>query len=130
MKKIFVYVDSNNKLNSKVKPQHKILSVSNLARTKEKIEAVVDPGASDNYWPDTYRGEAHNTNCTSTPVGTANGATIQLVATDRFPMAGVPAGACTCKKFIEVTLPLVSVGKLCQHGLTVVFNGTKVIVLD
>jgi len=45
-------------------------------------------------------------------------------------MADVPAGSRTCKKFVEVSIPLVSVGKFCQHGLTVIFAGTKVIVLD
>ena len=125
-----MYVVLNNKLKFNVKQQHEILSISNLARTKEKIKAVVDSGASDHYWPVTYKGEAHSTKCTPTPVGTANGATIRSVATNRFPMEGVPAGARTCKKFVEISFPLVSVGKFCQHGLTVVFAGTKVIVLD
>ena len=62
-----MYVESNNKLNFKVTPQHKVLSLSNLARPKEKIEAVVDSGASDHYWPDNYRGEAHNTQIVRQP---------------------------------------------------------------
>ena len=84
--------------------------------------AAVDSAASGNYFPATYRGEAHDSETTSIPVGTANDEVMRSVATDRFPLAGVPAGARRCYKFRQVSLPLVSVGKLCVHGMKVHFD--------
>ena len=55
---------------------------------------------------------------------------MRSVATDRFQLTGAPAGALACKKFIEVTLPLISVGRLCIHGLMVAFNKQGVYVFD
>ena len=40
-------------------------------------------------------------------------------ATDSFTVGNT---AERCKKFVEVQLPLVSVGRLCAHGMTVVFD--------
>ena len=75
--------------------------------------AAVDSAASGNYFPALYRGEAHDSKTTSIPVGTANDEVMQSIATDRFPLKGVPEDTRRCYKFKEVSLPLVSVGKLC-----------------
>ena len=50
------------------------------------------------------------------------------VTTDRFPMVHVPPAARACKKFVEVKLPLISVGNLCTHGLIVQFDAQNVYV--
>jgi hypothetical protein len=49
-------------------------------------------------------------------------------ATDVFYLKGAPIEARRCKKFYEVSLPLVSVGKLCVYGMTVKFNAVGVYV--
>ena len=64
----------------------------------------------------------------SYPVGTADGGTMHSAATDVFYLEGAPIEARRCKKFYEVSLPLVSVGKLCVHGMTVTFDATGVYV--
>ena len=63
-------------------------------------------------------------------VGTANGTSMRSVATDRFPLQRVPQQDRRCKKFIEVTLPLVSVGRLCIHGLIVAFDAQHVYIYN
>ena len=93
------------------------------------IDAAVDSAASNNYFPIDFNG-GHHQNVGGDPVGTAGGIVMRSVATDRFQLAGAPAGALDCKKFIEVTLPLISVGRLCIHGLMVAFNKQGVYVFD
>ena len=55
---------------------------------------------------------------------------MQSVATDCFTMVGVPKEARECKKFAEITLPLVSVGRLCVHGMIVAFDDTSVYICN
>ena len=93
------------------------------------IDAAVDSAASNNYFPIDFNG-GHHQNVGGDPVGTAGGIVMRSVATDRFQLAGAPAGALDCKKFLEVTLPLISVGRLCIHGLMVAFNKQGVYVFD
>ena len=47
---------------------------------------------------------------------------MRSVAIDQFPLKGVPADARRCYKFKEVSLPLVSVGKFCIHGMKLHFG--------
>ena len=82
-------------------------------------EAAADSAASDHYFPIGFNGGEHNTSGRSYPVGTADGGTMHSAATDVFYLEGAPIEARRCKKFYEVSLPLVSVGKLCVHGMTV-----------
>ena len=82
----------------------------------------MDSGASDNYFPATFTGENHRCPTISHAVGTANGNIMRSVATDRFTMPGIPRTGRECKKFHEVELPLVSVGKLCVNGMKVSFD--------
>ena len=95
-----------------------------------RIQAAVDSEASDNYFPASYQGEAPSTSTHSHHIGTANGTTIQSVTTDQFPLAGVPTAARECKKFIEVALPLISVGRLCIHGLIVAFDAQHIYIFN
>ena len=55
---------------------------------------------------------------------------MRSTARDRFIHDGIPQQARECKKFLEVTLPLVSVGKLCVNGMIVVFDDKQVHVLN
>ena len=91
-------------------------------------EAAADSAASDHYFPIGFDGGEHDTSGRSYPVGTADGGTMHSAATDVFYLEGAPIEARRCKKFYEVSLPLVSVGKLCVHGMTVTFDATAVYV--
>ena len=86
--------------------------------------------ASNHYFPASNKGEAHGTNHTSVPVSTASGAIMRSVASDRFPLAGVPPAARECTKFREIALPLISVGKLCVHGMIVAFDARRVNIFN
>ena len=101
-----------------------------MSATSRTILAALDSAASDIYFPSWYRGDNHDTSTPSTVVGTANDSTMHSVATDVIRLDGVPKEALKCKKFVEVTLPLVSVGKLCQHGMHIHFDEHFVRVYD
>ena len=53
---------------------------------------------------------------------------MHYAAMDVFYLKGAPIEARRCKKFYDVPLPLVSVGKLCVHGMTVKFDAAGVYV--
>ena len=55
---------------------------------------------------------------------------MRLVATDWYVHGTIPEQARTCKKFIKIILPLVSVGRLFVNGLIVAFDATHVYVLN
>ena len=134
MDRISLYM-CNGVLKFKVKQQLSTTS-SSFASIKQNScsqapeEAAVDSAASNNYFPITYIGEEPRTSHNTETVGTANGALMRLVATDRFTMVGVPKEARECKKFAEITLPLVSVGRLCVHGMIVAFDDTSVYICN
>ena len=56
------------------------------------IDAAVDSAASNNYFPIDFDG-GHHQDIGGDPVGTAGGVVMRSVATDRFQLAGAPAGA-------------------------------------
>ena len=90
------------------------LALACLASTSSSKNqyAFLDSAASDNYFPASYKGELHDATARPVPVRTANNSIMHSVATDCFPMVHVPPAARACKKFVEVKLPLVSVGNL------------------
>ena len=86
------------KLKFKLK-QQLALSLSSSARTKTPnsvtatptIIAAVDSGASNSYFPASFKGEAPRVGGRIHDVHTANGNVMHSVATDRFMLPGVPA---------------------------------------
>ena len=70
---------------------------------------AVDSAASGKFFPVLYKGEAHDSMAQLIPVGTTNDNVMYSVATDQFPLQGIPADTPQCYKFKEVTLPLVLV---------------------
>ena len=111
--------------------QQSALYTSSLASTKHKTtKVIIDSGASDNYFPASYNDEAHDDNITPESVGNANGTIMKSVASDRFILEGVPDAARKCKKFVENQIPLVSVGRLCVHGLIVAFDMNSVYIMN
>ena len=94
---------------------------------RKTILAAVDSAASGHYLPADFDGGNHKTDTASSIVHTANGGTMKSVATDSFVLSGdVDGEKHECTKFIEVTLPLVSVGKLCVQGFTIIFDANFV----
>ena len=89
----------------------------------------MDSAASDHYVPKMYHGDKEDNRDCGVAVGTANGGTMYSVASDVLKIAQLPVQARTCHKFAEVRLPLISVGKICQHGHTVVFTRDAVEVI-
>ena len=120
------------KLIRQIKPISNILASTtnniNNDSPPEPTVAVIDSGASDHYFPASYVGELPQSVTTPHSVGTANGTVMESVSTDRFPLPGIKAAARNCKKFVEVTLPLISVGRLCVHGYNVAFDAAHVYV--
>ena len=108
---------------SSSKPKHVAYIVS-------YIQAAMDSGASNHCFPDSYRGEAHDSSRNSVPIGTANDTVMKSTAADRIILPGILAAARECNKFAEVSLPLISVGKFCQYGMKVMFDDTSVTVED
>merc|ERR1712155_218488 len=94
-KKVRTFID-NNVIKSLIYTTYKrALSSKIINRVKNttRCVAAVDSAVSGNYFPATYQGEAHDSKTTSIPVGTANDEVMRSVATDRFPLAGVPDAA-------------------------------------
>ena len=89
---------------------------------------AVDSAASKNYFPWSYVGDAHDPNHQSVSVGTANNGLMRSVAADIIKLAQLPLEARRCLKFKEITLPLLSVGQFCQHGMEVTFTKDDVTV--
>ena len=106
------------------------LRTTNIATNHATVEAAVDSTASDTYFPAWYQGYDHNNTPNDTCVGTANNSIMGSVATNTIHLDGIPEAARTCKKFVEVTLPIISVVKLCIHGMIVVFDIKHVQILD
>lgn len=89
---------------------------------------AVDSAALDHYLPSSYKGDDENILNKGLAVGTANGGTMYSVASNVLKLCQLPMGARRCHKFAEVHLPLISVGKICQHGFTVTFTHDSVVV--
>lgn len=93
------------------------------------IEAAADSAASGHYFPIDFNGGHHDESAPATPVGTANGSNMHSLARDKFSISHQEQQQQhECKKFLEVTLPLISVGRLCLQGYIVVFDETAVYV--
>ena len=101
-----------------------------ICTCKNTIVAAVDSGASDYYFPADYIRENHDLTGPKQDVGTANGSVMRLIVIDWYFHGNILERAHTCKKFIEVTLPLVSVGHLCVNGPIVEFDASHVYVLN
>ena len=89
-----------------------------------------DSAASENYFPASYKGEAHDSMAKSITVGTTNDNVMQSITTNQFLLQEIPTNAQQCYKFKEVSLPLVSVGKLCVHGMKISFDENHVKVYN
>ena len=90
--------------------------------------AVIDSGASGNYYPSDYQGENHNPLAPKVIVGCANNAAIKSKAQGTIRYKKIPTKAKICHRFDEITTALVSVSQLCKSKLTVTFNNKGVLV--
>ena len=129
--KCYLYKIKLNYNKNKLVQQSSFCASINCSQQRTTV-AAIDSAASNNYFPASYIGEDHcsTQGMMSDIVGTANGSNMESVASNRYIMDGVPAAAQTCKKFVEVKLPLVSVGKLCTNGMLVLFDADSVNVFN
>ena len=97
------------------------------SKTKQPtFKAAIDSGASDHFFPTSFTTNQHQPITDGAIVRVANDETIQATATDVLPFPELPSPARTCQKFDTISLPLISVGKLCDNGMCVLFNATTV----
>ena len=91
---------------------------------------AIDSGATDHFLPTTYRGDNHQATSNGMKVKCANNSIMTSTSTDVLSLAKLPPLARTCHKFDDVSTPLLSVGKLCDNNLHVLFSQNKVTVTD
>jgi hypothetical protein len=60
----------------------------------------------------------------------ANNSIMAATSTDMLSLSKLPQEAHGCHKFDEVTTPLISVGKLCDNDLFVLFSRNNVVVTN
>lgn len=63
-------------------------------------------------------------------VGCANGSIVRAVATEKLSLEALLDRARDCHKFIDITLPLISVPQLCDSNMEVLFNKISVAVTN
>ena len=78
--------------------------------------------------PATYRGTNHTPVQRGIRVGCANGFYMRAVATDILALPQLPKQARSCHKFTDISIPLISVPKLCEAGCAVDFQQDKVTI--
>lgn len=98
--------------------------------TAKHQRGALDSGATATYLPDDFMGTDHQVVTNGMIVACANDATMQATSTDKLDLPLLPAPARECHKFREITVPLVSVGKLCDNDLYVTFSSTDVVVTN
>ena len=91
---------------------------------------ALDSGATDHFLPTAYRGDDHRPTSNGMQVKCANDAIMTASATDSLSLSNLPIQARGCHKFDDVSTPLISVGKLCDNDLFVLFTRDKVLVTD
>ena len=87
-------------------------------------QAILDSGASDHFLPMSYKGNCETPTTTGITVTCASGGKLISTATDIIKFHGLPTEARRCHKFPNHQLvgPLLSLGKLTQHGSRVLFK--------
>lgn len=80
--------------------------------------------------PTTYHGTNHTPVRRGIRVGCANGSYMRAVATDTLGLPQLPRQARSCHKFNDISIPLISVPKLCEAGCTVDFQQDTVTIND
>ena len=106
------------------------LRVCNVLIDKFPTTGAIDSGATDHFLPSSYRGDKHTTTTSGMQVKCANDAIMKASSTDVLSLSRLPPSARDCHKFDEVTTPLISVGKLCDNDLFVIFSKNNVAVTD
>ncbi|OEU20461.1 hypothetical protein FRACYDRAFT_181335 [Fragilariopsis cylindrus CCMP1102] len=91
---------------------------------------AIDSGATDHFLPTTYHRDNHQATSNGMKVKCANNSIMTSTSTDVLSLAKLPPLARTCHKFDDVSTPLLSVEKLCDNDLHVLFSQNKVTVTD
>ena len=95
-------------------------------------QAILDSGASDHFVPMSYKGNDEKLTSQGISVTCANGGQLVSTATDIINFQGLPVAATRCHKFPNNQLvdPLISLGKLTEHGCHVNFKKKTVEVTN
>ena len=92
--------------------------------------AIADMGASQHYLHGKAPISNFNANGTPTLVNTANGQSIQSTGQAKLLLPNLPPGSKDCHIMPSFTNNLLSLGKFCNAGCTVIFTDTNVKVID
>ena len=94
------------------------------------IPIIPDTAANGHYFMMTAGLPAHAIPCANAiKVHMPNGSFIKTTHTSLLALPGLPANACLCHIFTELSSgSLLSIGKLCDYGCTAHFDGTAVII--
>jgi len=91
--------------------------------------AIADTGASQHYLHGNAPISNFNINGTPTLVNTANGQSIQSTGQAKLLLPNLPPGSKDCHIMPSFTNNLLSMGKFCDAGCTVIFTDTEVKVI-
>ena len=94
-------------------------------------KAALDSAATTNCFPATHRGtnhQPHRNPQEAITAQTANDTIMASIATDQINAPGLPPIAKEAHLFNEISVPLLSVNKLCAHDLAVLFHGPNATV--
>jgi hypothetical protein len=106
------------------------LKVCNTLIDKCPMKGAIDSGATDHFLPTSYRGDNHQDTSNGMQVKCANDSIMTATSTDVLSLSQLPPLARGCHKFDDVTTPLISVGKLCDNNLFVLFSQNDVTITD
>ena len=96
----------------------------------KEILSAVDLAATDHFMSALYTGTNPQPTTRSVIVGCANGSHMQATATDTLDLPQLPVTVWGCHKFKDISLPLISVPKLCRARCKVNFHQNTVTTTD
>ena len=91
---------------------------------------AVDSAATSHFLPTNYTGTNPQPVVTGIEVQCANDTYMTSSATDELALSKLLREARSCDKFTEITIPLISVYRLCRAGLVVTFHSKQVKITD
>ena len=114
-----------------VVPSPPTCSAFTSSAPKAKTQAVIDSGTTAHYWPLEQAAALRNVQPTDRPIDVtvSNGNTMASTHDGAFPLPpSLPPDAGKVSLFPKMSVPLVSVGQLCDHGCTAKFDRHQVLI--
>ena len=94
------------------------------------MQGALDSAATSHFTPETYIGTNHQPTTHGIKVQCANDTYMTSTATDELALSKLPLVARSCHKFADITIPLLSVYRLCEANLEVCFRRDHVQVTN